>query len=765
MTKNFKEKIKLSREVKMILTEIMVFLLGFVLMGTKFIFGVFPFGIAYLCSLRKYTPFGFLGCLLSVIITLNCNIVYLVALLFVLGLRIAGGFIGKRDIRIVNLGERVKNATLEALFCENIEVRVSISALAALGIGLYSVIASSYAYYEIFALIFFVITSGLLTYALSVSKRDKLLIGYGVISFALIYKAKDISIFSLDVSIILAYGLILYISKHLGATKSGAYGMLLGLCVSPELSLIFAIGGLISGLLWSVSYYLAILCAAVLTVGYSVFVGGYSALITVTPSVIFVSLLIYPLLKFKMIPVPDFIKSSATSIKSIDTVILERNAEKSKKQLSGITSAFSQIADIISKTQENEKTPSRESLHILCLNECENYCYNCPKHFICWQNDIRETEENLNRLSMELFASGVVGKTTVTERFLHRCPNIDLIIEKINGANKKKTENAVKNNKLEVASYDYRQIANLLNGISQFKEAEERVNNPLNKELSYQLAKIGLIFDEVSVIGKESREIVITGINIERSKCTKEQLKKELENILSAQVGELEFYEDGDNWNASVSVKPVFKDNDYSYSVAKNGETENGDSFGFFMGVGAKKYAILCDGMGSGENANDVSNTCISFLKEIISVSSDIESALTMLSSLLRARGLEYSSTVDILEIDLNTGKGSVIKCGASPTYIKRGDRVFKLQSKTMPLGILKELDAEESSFEITHGDICVMISDGVADSKNDEKIMKLISEFDGNIDTLAYKIIEKAKKQMGQNDDMTVLVTEITAI
>ncbi len=759
-----KEKLKLTSEAKLILTEIFVFIIAYILMGTKFIFGVYPFGIAYLCSLRKHTPFGFLGCLLSVIVTLNCNIAYLIALLFILGLRIAGGLIGKREVRIVNLGERVKSSIFEELFCENIEVRVSIAALGAFGIGLYSVIISSYSYYDIFALIFFVIISGLLTYALSASKRDKLLLGYGIIAFSLIYASRSFMVFSLDVSIILAYGLILYISKHLGATRAGAYGMLLGLCVSPELALIFAIGGLVSGLLWSISYYLAIMCAGVLVVGYAIFAYGYSALITVTPPVIFVSLIIYPLLKFKMLPVPSFIKCVASSNKSIDTVILERNAEKSKNHLSSISTSFSQIADIISKSQENEKAPTRQSMHVLCLNECENYCYGCPKHFICWQNDVRETEENLNRLSMELFANGTVGKSTVTERFLHRCPNIDLIIEKINVANKKKTESAVKNNKLEVASYDYQQIAKLLNSASKFKEGEEAYNSPLNKELNYQLAKIGLLFEEARIIGKENREVIITGINIERSKCTKERLREELTRILSREVGELEFYEDGEIWNAYVSVKPIFKTKDYSYSIAKSGENENGDSFMIFDGVGGKKYMVLCDGMGSGENAREVSSTSVSFLKEIISVSTDVEIALTMLGSLLRARAIEYSTTVDILEIDLNTGKGSVIKCGASPTYIKRGDKVFKLQSKTMPLGILKELDAEESSFEIARGDICIMISDGVADSKNDEKIVKLISEFNGNIDTLAYKIIEKAKKQLGQNDDMTVLVTEICA-
>jgi stage II sporulation protein E len=465
-----------------------------------------------------------------------------------------------------------------------------------------------------------------------------------------------------------------------------------------------------------------------------------------------------------MLPVPDFIKFGAASVKSIDTVILERNAKNAKNQLSSIAASFSQIADIISKSQESEKAPSRQSLHILCLNECANYCYGCPKHFICWKNDIRETEENLNRLSMELFVGGMVGKETVTERFLHRCPNIDLIIDKINDANKKKTEGSIKNNKLEVASCDYRQIANLLLSIGDFKECKTSYGNELNKRLNYQLAKIGLVFEDACIIGNEQGEVVITGINIEMSKCTKEILKNEIESVLSRNVGELEFCKDGIYFTASVSIKPMLNTNDYSHSIAKGGEKENGDSFIIFDGVGGKKYIALCDGMGSGESAKEASSTSVSLLKEILSVSNNIEGALNMLSSLLRAKSLECSSTVDILEIDLSTGKGQVIKCGASPTYIKRGDKVFKLQSQTMPLGILKELDAEESSFELMAGDVCIMVSDGVADSKNDEKITRLISEFSGNIDTLPTKIIEKAKKQLGQNDDMTVIVTEIYA-
>ena len=764
MTKliKLKEKFKISDEVKMIFTEITVFVLGFVLMSTKFIFGTYPFGIAYLCGLRKYTPFGFAGCLLSVVFLQNGDIVYLIALISVLGLRIASSLIQKKDKRIIALGEKVKNATLDSLFCENTEVRVAVSVLCAFGIGIYRVISTSYSYYEIFVLVFFSILVGMLTYALSISKKDKSLLGYGVICFALIYAMKDVSIFSLDVSIILGFGLTLYLSRYLGSVKSGSFGLLLGLCLSPNLAPIFGIGGLASGLLWGVSYYLAIMCAAILAIGYSVFVGGYSSLITVTPSVIFVSLLIYPLLRFKMLPVPDFIKNSTSQIKSIDTVVLKKNAERDKKQLSNLANAFNRIASIISGSQDKEKTPSRMNIHSLCVAECENYCYNCPKHFICWQNDVSATEENLNRLSQELFANGAVSKSCVTEKFLHRCPNIDLIISKINHMSKKKLENSVKNNKLEVTLRDYEQIAKLLTCVSEYKKNEEDTDVRLNERLCHLLAKIGLVFEEASIIGKESREIIITGINIERSKGTKEQLKEELELLLGTRLNDVDFIDDGDFWCAYVSVKPLYIAKDFSYSLPKSETEPNGDSFGFFMGTGSKKYTVLCDGMGSGSDASYVSLTCIRFLKEILSVTSDTEIALNMLSCLLRAKCLECSSTVDILEIDLNTGKGSITKCGASPTYVKRGDKIFKLQSNTMPLGILKDIDAEESSFELMSGDVCIMISDGVCDSKTDDKIMKLISDFKGNINTLPHKIIEEAKKYNRHSDDMTVCITEL---
>ena len=67
------KKLILSEEIHMILTEALVFTLAFVLMRVRFIFGIYPFGLSFLASQRKYTPFAFCGCILSVMFLMDMN--------------------------------------------------------------------------------------------------------------------------------------------------------------------------------------------------------------------------------------------------------------------------------------------------------------------------------------------------------------------------------------------------------------------------------------------------------------------------------------------------------------------------------------------------------------------------------------------------------------------------------------------------------------------------------------------------------------------
>ena len=765
MTKlvKIKEKIKASSEIKMVLTEILVFALGFIFMNVRFIFDTFPFGIAFLASQRKYTPFAFCGCLLSVFFLMGGNIAYLLALCGILGLRIIASLLQKTDKHSILLGEAPKNNALESLFCENIEVRVAISVLCGFGLGVYRVVINSYSYYEIFVLIFLSIMCGILTYSLSLTKKRELPLSFAIGCFMLLYAIRGIEIFSLNVSLIIGYGLVLYTSKFLGGIKASALGLLFGLCQASVFTPILALGGLISGLIWTTSPYLAIMSGFAVALSYGVYEGGYTALTELAPELLLISLVMYPLLRFKVIPTPDFIKENARGVGNIDTLILESRNQRDKERLASLTDTFESIAKLIKTTSDSSKAPTRVDYSRTCLEVCEDFCHSCPKNSICWDKNVATTEENINKLGEELFASGQVSIHTVDEKFLHRCPNIESIVKKINHISKENLISSIKNNKLEVASYDYEQISRLLFSTQSEQIKDEYIDKHLSDKLLCQLTKIGFDCDEIRVIGRIKKQILITGINTERTKCTKEELKKSIEAVLTSPVSELIFTRDGSYASMYATTISTYKATELFGSCAKDGEEINGDSYASFDGLDSKRYVLLCDGMGSGREANITSSMCSEFLKSILTITGEKEIALAMLNNLIRARGLESCSTIDLLEIDLVNGKGSFVKSGAAPSYIKRGDKVFKLQSKTMPIGILKDLDAEELSFELQAGDICIMLSDGIVETSEDnDKIMTLLRGFNESIEALPNKIITEAKRKSGKNDDMTVCIAQL---
>ena len=104
------------------------------------------------------------------------------------------------------------------------------------------------------------------------------------------------------------------------------------------------------------------------------------------------------------------------------------------------------------------------------------------------------------------------------------------------------------------------------------------------------------------------------------------------------------------------------------------------------------------------------------FLEKMLRAGNSVSSAIEMLSAFARAGGGEVFTTVDLFELDCITGKCAFVKSGAAPSFVKRGNRIFKIRSKTFPIGILEDVDAEKTAFDCEDGDAVVMLSDGVTE-------------------------------------------------
>ncbi len=179
---------------------------------------------------------------------------------------------------------------------------------------------------------------------------------------------------------------------------------------------------------------------------------------------------------------------------------------------------------------------------------------------------------------------------------------------------------------------------------------------------------------------------------------------------------------------------------------------------------------MLSDGMGSGSEAFEESETVIELLEQFLEAGFREEPAIKLINSVLVLRTENsMSSTVDLCVVNLCAGTCEFVKVGAATTFIKRDHFVESISSNSMPAGILNQVDYDSKSKKLYDGDYVIMVSDGVIDCVEDEDKEGYFIDFIKNIpfkspQEIANAILSAALEKHGYvpADDMTVLVTGI---
>ena len=196
----------------------------------------------------------------------------------------------------------------------------------------------------------------------------------------------------------------------------------------------------------------------------------------------------------------------------------------------------------------------------------------------------------------------------------------------------------------------------------------------------------------------------------------------------------------------------------------------SGDSYTYLQLDKGKYLLALADGMGSGELAREESAASIEMYEDFASAGFNRETILEAINSVLLLEGRECFSTLDICTVDLYSGEAEFIKIGAVSTFIAKGRNVEVLSSSSLPVGILGKVDREIFNKTLAKGDIIVMLTDGVIDSRggsirSEDWIKSAIKERrDNNPKHIAEDLLNKAKENYNGTikDDMTVLVAVV---
>ena len=144
-------------------------------------------------------------------------------------------------------------------------------------------------------------------------------------------------------------------------------------------------------------------------------------------------------------------------------------------------------------------------------------------------------------------------------------------------------------------------------------------------------------------------------------------------------------------------------------------EGENGDRCYRFAGVGGNYYVLLCDGMGTGLGAVQEGKQAGTILRRLLCAGYPAEHALRSLNSLCALRDRAGAVTVDLVQIQLNTGKVSLFKWGAAPSFLMTAVGAERIGAPSPPPG-LSVMDCREQTekFSLRRGQTLVLVSDGI---------------------------------------------------
>lgn len=144
-------------------------------------------------------------------------------------------------------------------------------------------------------------------------------------------------------------------------------------------------------------------------------------------------------------------------------------------------------------------------------------------------------------------------------------------------------------------------------------------------------------------------------------------------------------------------------------------ESENGDLCYRFAGVGGRYYVVLCDGMGTGLGAAQEGRNAGSLLRRMLSAGYPAEYALRSLNSLCALRDRAGAVTVDMAEIRLDSGKVTLYKWGAPPSFLVSTVGAERLGMVSPPPGISVTAQQEQTDrFSLRREQQLVMVSDGI---------------------------------------------------
>ncbi len=190
-------------------------------------------------------------------------------------------------------------------------------------------------------------------------------------------------------------------------------------------------------------------------------------------------------------------------------------------------------------------------------------------------------------------------------------------------------------------------------------------------------------------------------------------------------------------------------------------EGQNGDRCYWFAGVECKYYILLCDGMGTGAEAARDGRIAGNMLKKLLCAGYPPEHALRSVNSFCALQGRAGAVTIDLAELRLDTGKVSIYKWGAAPSYVVHRGEPIKIGTAAPPPGLsVTEGRETVERLSLRRGEALILLSDGAGGEESLRASLEGMWEPPGE---LAARILDASRTEGA--DDATVAVVRLNSL
>lgn len=581
----------------------------------------------------------------------------------------------------------------------------------------------------------------------------------------------------MDLSVILAVVLLFVINMEGEVASGAAMGVVFGIVTTGRSDSMtasigaFALASLCSGMFKRFGKWGVVLGFVLANTAMTAFLVG-----EVLPFDIFE--LIFASVIFAVLPkrITQYVSSfPAKTVHAATEAFLEQDKMQRviSEKLSGLSSSYKSLAVSYEKCFENKNMSKQYIIHMLDTASSK-ICPGCGLKYNCWERGYKESYKAMLDMLETAEAKGAIEVSDVPEVLSQKCIKIDNFVGAFNRMYEVyKVEKLWQQKLNESRMLVSGQLAAVGRSIDKLAdEFDMCLDIAAEKELKTYLDREGMGVTDVTFLKGQgddfAAEIVFNKWYI--SKKDEQRIVKIIKEVTEADtaVSSTRHLKDG----IAVVFKPC---NRYSVSVGnasacRNGEEVSGDSFIVCQNSYGELVAAISDGMGTGAKASVESVTATELLSSFMSAGMDVETSLELINSslLLRSSGDSFA-TMDVCTVRLSDGQVRFSKSGAAPGYIKNEYGISRIDSDSLPFGVLEDYgDINTEIYTVENSALIVLMSDGVSDvfsMQSEDYVARKLEDIETvNPQIIASILLKHSLELSGgkADDDMTVLVLSV---